>query len=347
MMERKERTAVWMREARRARVWLSGERRRGGSQTRPRAKSASGRAPPRGAGGGRLNRVLRFSVWRAGRSGWRVSSVNDLGEFAVRLRSRSIVSILQNARVCQRRFFEPYAVRHDVFEDRDALAEVGARGGDDFARVQGAQVGEGEQHAEYGEGGVGALLQFLDRKNTHLNSTQREVISLQGNDNFARGRERVGGEDAERGRAVEQDVVVGLGERGQAVAQRKDAERLADEVNLGGGKLDGRGDEGLAAGGREDCAVEWIILTPCGLHEGMVNGNGEFVREGAVRRSAQREGEGGLRVEVYEQRRAPALPQRRAEVDGGGGFAHPAFLICDGDDAGHITPPSPISDSAP
>src|SRR3990172_3275859 len=208
MMERKERTAVWMREARRARVWLSGERRRGGSAPRPCAKSASGRAPPRGAGGGRLNRVLRFSVWRAGRSGWRVSSVNDLGEFAVRLRSWSIVSILQNARVCQRRFFEPYAVRHDVFEDRDALAEVGAGGGDDFARVQGAQVGEGEQHAEDGEGGVSALLHLGDGIEEQVHAAQREIVGLQGDDNFARGRERVGGEDAERGRAVEQDVVV-------------------------------------------------------------------------------------------------------------------------------------------
>ena len=47
-------------------------------------------------------------------------------------------------------------------------------------------------------------------------------------------------------------------------------------------------------------------------------------------------GEVGLRVEVDEQHALPGEREGRREVDGRGGFADAAFLIGDGEHAGHL-----------
>ena len=52
-----------------------------------------------------------------------------------------------------------------------------------------------------------------------------------------------------------------------------------------------------------------------------------------MRLDAQAYGQRTLRVEVDQQHAAPVLGERGAQVDGGGGLAHPALLVADRDDA--------------
>jgi hypothetical protein len=63
------------------------------------------------------------------------------------------------------------------------------------------------------------------------------------------------------------------------------------------------------------------------LHEQVVDGPVQLHR---VHPEADRER--ALRVEVDQQHLAPVLGQRRAQVDGRGGLAHPALLVAHGDD---------------
>ena len=93
----------------------------------------------------------------------------------------------------------------------DLLAEPLAQLGERLARVDGAQVGDVQHDAEPLEVGVEVLLRQLDHLERLLDALEREVLRLGRDQRVVGGHEGVDGQQAERGRAVDQhDVVAAL-----------------------------------------------------------------------------------------------------------------------------------------
>ena len=74
----------------------------------------------------------------------------------------------------------------------------------------GAGIVHGEEDAEDGEVGIQAtFLDFFDEVEDFADSLEGEVLTLDGDENFFRGDEGAGHEQADAGRAVEQDEIEG------------------------------------------------------------------------------------------------------------------------------------------
>ena len=98
------------------------------------------------------------------------------------------------------------------------LAEALLQRGQRLARVDGAHVGEVEQHAQQRQVRVEAVARELDHLHRLLDALQREVLGLGGDQRVVGGDERVDGQQAERGRAVDQDQLVVVGQLRRARA---------------------------------------------------------------------------------------------------------------------------------
>ena len=102
--------------------------------------------------------------------------------------------------------------------------------------MDGAHVGDVEDHAEPLQVGVQAVAGELDDLERLLDALQREVLRLGAEQRLVGGDERVDGQQAERGRAVDEDDVVVVVDVRERLAQRQLAAHLAGERQLGLGQ---------------------------------------------------------------------------------------------------------------
>ncbi len=93
---------------------------------------------------------------------------------------------------------------------------------------------------------------------------------------------------------------------------------LADQLHLGAGEVHGGGSDGeaLDLGGAHDLAQRKAVP------QAVVGGGLD-----AVLGDAEAGGGVALRVHVHHQHGAAGIGEAGAEVDGGGGFTHPALLV--------------------
>ena len=142
--------------------------------------------------------------------------------------------------------------------------------------------------------------------------------------------ERVDREQAQRGLAVDEDVVVLLQDRSQHPGQGHLAGDLGDQLDLGRGQVDV---------GRQQVQARDVRLDPdvldghVGVHQDVVDRQVEVVRV-----DAEADRQGTLRVEVDEQHPAPVFGEGRAQVDGRRGLAHAALLVGHRDDPRRAVP---------
>ena len=142
--------------------------------------------------------------------------------------------------------------------------------------------------------------------------------------------EGVHGEDAQGGRAVDEDEVVGarLGDGGEDAAEAVEVVGGLGNVDLGAGEVKlGWDDIEAEDAGFEDFFGKVVFVGEEGVVDRGTGGLGESERAGGV----------GLRIEVEKEDGFPPLGERGGKIDGGGGLAHAAFLVGDGDDwGGHV-----------
>ena len=155
---------------------------------------------------------------------------------------------------------------------------------------------------------------------------QSEILALNRNQNAVSSTEGIQRQKLQRRRAVNENEVIFRRQLVQRVLQKKFAAVHADELNAGAGQCLVRG---------KHVSVSGVHHRVCGGHVGdqhLVNafGNG-FVHAHA--------GSGiGLWVKVAKQDALALLRQCCCQIDTGGGFAHAAFLVYDGNDFCHRPP---------
>ena len=192
----------------------------------------------------------------------------------------------------------------------------------------GAPIEHGHDDAFDDElGGGPGVVELLDKVQDDGDALQREILALQGDEEAVGGAERVHGEDAQGGRAVDENEVVGVlrGDGGEDTAE-------AVEVVGGLGDIDFRAGE-VKFGG-DDVEAEELRFEDLGVQGGLLGEEG--VVDGGPGRLGKAEAAGGvgLGVEVDEQDGLAAFGERRGQVDGGGGLADAALLVGDGNDGG-------------
>jgi hypothetical protein len=106
------------------------------------------------------------------------------------------------------------------------------------------------------------------------------------------------------------------------------AARAGEQVGLGPGELDGRGEDVDTVLGGEDDLERVDALGQDVVHRGLE----------VLGVDAEREGEAGLRVEVDQQHPVPELGQRGADGRDGRGLGDPALLVGDGQRDGGRSP---------
>ena len=190
----------------------------------------------------------------------------------------------------------------------------------------GAGIVHGQGNSQNGEGGVlAALFDPLDQVENFTNPLQSEVFALDGYENLFCSDEGAGHEEANAGRAVEDDQIEG-GIEAQGIESGTDvAERVfhSGEVHFGPGEVE-FGSENLKVGvtGR----LQHIEGT------GLAEENGVEAFAGHVLQ-AEATGGIGLGIKIDEEDPATCFGRSRGEVNGGGGLADPALLINDSHDA--------------
>ena len=127
------------------------------------------------------------------------------------------------------------------------LADVGR---DLLAQIR-ALVEHREQHAFDVESGVERGADAAHRADEIGETFEREVLAVQRNQHGVGGDERVEREQAERGRTVDEDVVVVVAQRMRAAREAVPRARQRDHLDFGAGQVAVGGDE--RAGGR--CVV--------------------------------------------------------------------------------------------
>ena len=170
----------------------------------------------------------------------------------------------------------------------------------------------------------------LDRLQQLRQPVQGQEVRLERDEDLAGRAEGVERQDAERRRAVHQDVVEVLVVGLELVAEDDLAADGADQLDLGGGQVDvAPADEEVGG----DLAADLGQRHALGQH--VVER-----RAGPARQQAEVQRGVGLRVEVEDQRPVPLGGQGGGEVDGRGRLADPALLIQHRDPS-HGGSPSP------
>ena len=119
---------------------------------------------------------------------------------------------------------------------KTARAEMLPDLGVHLGREVGPRVVHREHNALDREIGVEVVPDEVDRGDELRQPFQRVVLALDGDDDGVGGGERVHGQQAQRGRAVEHDVVVGSREVGQDASQPALALGQRRQFDLGSGE---------------------------------------------------------------------------------------------------------------
>ena len=191
----------------------------------------------------------------------------------------------------------------------------------------GARIKHGQNHATDKKVGVEVLAHELNGLPQAAQPLQRQVLALDGHNNSVlRSRECVDGKQAQARRTVDQKVVV---------ARQHGLHRLTQEMLAcqDGHHLDLCARQGRGAGskiqtrltGRDDNVGQRD--TP---DQDVIKRLGKIAASNAeTARSVS------LRVGIHDQHFAPGGRQVCAQVDGSGGFSHPAFLVSESVDTRH------------
>ncbi len=196
---------------------------------------------------------------------------------------------------------------------------------DDLVGKIGAAVEHGHDDAEEFEARVDAgVAQLGEDAGKHRDAFERVILALERDQQPVHGRKAIQGEHAEGGRAVEDDEVELV-----AGANGLKGGTQAEQVVVATGKLDfhaaeidfaGDDVEAVKGGGLD------LFEQRAFAEQGAVGaGAGGFVQADAA-------GGVGLRIDVHEEDALAEGGETGGEVDGRGGFAHPALLIGDSHD---------------
>ena len=182
------------------------------------------------------------------------------------------------------------------------------------------------QDADHLELRIDVGVHLLDRVDQVAQAFEREVLALHRHHHAVGAGQAVEGEQAEAGRAVDEDEVVVIVDRGEGAAQPPVAPLDADQLHLGAGELavgaddvvaalrarpPGFGDRGAFQQDVVDAGVEASLVDP-GAHGGVALG-----------------------IEVDHEDPAAEPGQAGGQIDGGRGLADAAFLIGDAENAAH------------
>ena len=129
----------------------------------------------------------------------------------------------------------------------------------------------------------------------------------------------VNGEQSQGGLTVNQDHVIFVAHRMEGAGERHFSGDLVNHLNLGSRKIDIRGHQIHACnrGGMNN-----LLRVNVAIKEHIVDSRVQVV---AV--YSQTGSGGALGIKIYNQHLAPILCQRSSQVNGGGSFADPAFLV--------------------
>ena len=108
----------------------------------------------------------------------------------------------------------------------------------DLLRVESPRLVNGRQHARHPQARVQLGAHAVHAALQLLHPLHPEVLALERDDHVVRGHEGVDGDQAERRRAVDQDVVVAAEDRLQLLFQDPLAADLVEELGLGARELD-------------------------------------------------------------------------------------------------------------
>ena len=276
--------------------------------------------------GGRVRLASRGSRERHGFSGQNggkgtMAREEFIGQGEICLRAGTAGIVLEDRATVAGRFADADGTRdHRAV---DLFREVIADFLDDLAVEIGAGVIHGHDDALQPDVRVGAGFADLpDDMDDFGQPFEAEPLALERDEDLVGGGEGGSHDHTERGRGVEDAVfeeVVGF-EALQNAAQADEVVVGPREFDFHAGDIDVRRDEGepVAAAGDDFLAD--------------VGGAGEDLVEAALAAGLDAEAAGavGLGVEIDQQDALAADGEGGGEIEGGGGFPNPAFLVCDG-----------------
>src|SRR5439155_6385590 len=177
---------------------------------------------------------------RAGRESGRTGGGGVAGQGAVGVGAAGTAGGGQHRAAGRRGLGEADRAGDRRFQDGHAVFV--AEGGQDFAAVRGAAVVLGRQGAPDAQARVvQALHLVLDGVQELVDAAEGEGLGLDRDEQLVGGGQAVEGEQAQRRRAVDEHVVVPVGERGQGRAEALLAAVHRGEQGLAGGQVDGGG----------------------------------------------------------------------------------------------------------
>ena len=173
---------------------------------------------------------------------------------------------------------------------------------------------------------VEVLLHEVDVAQQLAQALEGVVLALDRDEHLGGRRQAVDGEQAERGRAVDEDEVVVVAHLLERPLEAQLTAEGRDELDLGAGQVEGgRGARTGSAPRSARRSPRWAgragsrrTSTPCRSRMLMPEPGGGVA----------------LRIEVDDQHPVAEVGQAGAEVDGRGRLAHAALLVGDGDDPG-------------
>ena len=214
----------------------------------------------------------------------------------------------------------------DVARDgggEEFAAEVAAELFAHFHGQTAAVVEHGAHDAEDVELGIDGLADFAHGGDEVGDAFEGVVFAHHRHDDAVGGDKAVEGEQGEGGRAVDENVVVVVGHFGQGVFQAHFAGDFLHEFHFRARQRAVGGQDAVAAGGAFGHGFAHGGFAEQDVVDAF--GDGGFVDAAAG-------GGVALRVEINDEHAHVFRRERGGEVDGGGGFAHAAFLVGDGDD---------------
>src|SRR5205823_3491819 len=217
----------------------------------------------------------------------------------------------------------------------DLTGQVRLHIGSDLLGEVVARVEHGEHDALQLQRPVQVGADQLDGAQERAEALQRVVLALQRDQHTIGGDQRVDRQEAERGRAVDEDVVVGGAERLERGAQAALALIDRHQLQLGADEVGSTGQHGKMRhlGGQDGGAG--VVLAEDRLVDG-----GPF----AVAGDAQAAGGVALGVEIDEEDPLFLRGERGGEVYRGGRLAHPALLVHDRQHQRHRSALPPVMD---
>lgn len=197
---------------------------------------------------------------------------------------------------------------------------------DDLAGKVGAPIVHGHEDAFMAEVGIGSgALDLSDDVDDFGKTFKAEPFALERCDDFVRGGEGGGHEDAERGRRIENADVeeVLLLDFIDELAEANEVTSCTSKVDFSTGEIHVSGDDGeIVSTGGDDVIENSAFADQRGV-EAHIGGGLDAEPAGGI----------GLRIKVDEENALSEFGKSCGQVNGGSGFSHTSFLVGNGDDS--------------